>query len=218
VRATLNHVKSYGQRCPLARALDLVGERWSLLVVRELLLGQRRYTDLLDGLPGVGTNILAARLAALQEAGLVTKRTLPAPTAVTVYELTQAGRELAPAVRALSVWGERHGTPVSDEQAARPGWILMGVARRGARLQDGRSCELWVGDDVFELAAADGELTVAARPAPAADAVVTLMPQLFYALAAQRATPQAVRDGVLVEGDEAVAAAVLEALSGAVAS
>ena len=209
-------MKTYGQRCPLARALDLIGERWTFLVVRELLLGPRRYTDLLDGLPGVGTNILAARLAALQAGGVVTKRSLPAPTAVTVYELTDAGRALAPTVRSLSAWGEQHGAPVTDEQAVRPGWILLSVARRGAKLGDGRSCELWVGGDVFELAATDGELSVASRPAPGADAVVKMAADEFYALATQRTTPEDAR--AAVEGDLAVAAAVLRALSGAAAS
>jgi DNA-binding HxlR family transcriptional regulator len=210
-------VKTYGQRCPLARALDLIGERWTFLVVRELLLGPRRYTDLLDGLPGVGTNILAARLAALQSAGLVAKRELPVPTAVTVYELTDAGRALAPTVRSLSAWGEQHGAPATDEQAVRPGWILLGVARRGASMGDGRSCELWVGGDVFELAVANGELSVASRPAPSADAVVTMAPEVFYGLATARTTPAAARKRVEVQGDVDVAESVLEALSGAAA-
>ena len=78
-------MKSYRQFCSVARALDVVGDRWALLVVRELLLGPRRYSDLLDGLPGVGTNVLATRLRELEEAGIVTRRRLPAPTAVTVY-------------------------------------------------------------------------------------------------------------------------------------
>jgi DNA-binding HxlR family transcriptional regulator len=208
-------VKTYGQRCPLARALDLIGERWTFLVVRELLLGPRRYTDLLDGLPGVGTNILAARLATLQTAQLVTKRTLPAPTAVTVYELTGAGRALRPTVRALSEWGEQHGAPVTDEQTARPGWVLASAARRGSRLENGRSCELWVGGDVFELAEADGELSVAAGRATSPDAVVMMGPEVFYALATRRTTPRAARERVDVEGDASVAIGVLDALSGA---
>jgi DNA-binding HxlR family transcriptional regulator len=217
-RASLRLVKSYGQRCPLARALDLIGERWTFLVVRELLLGPRRYTDLLDGLPGVGTNILAARLATLQSAGLVAKRTLPAPTAVTVYELTDAGRALRPTVRALSEWGEQHGAPVSDDQSVRPGWILSSVARRGSRLHDGRSCELWVGGDVFELAARDGELSVAAGRATSPDAVVTMPADVFYALATRRTTPQAASKSIEVEGDPTVASGVLDALSGAALS
>jgi DNA-binding HxlR family transcriptional regulator len=208
-------VKTYGQRCPLARALDLVGERWTLLVMRELQLGPRRYTDLLDGLPGVGTNILAARLADLQAAELIAKRTLPPPTAVTVYELTEAGRALVPSIRALSEWGERHGAPATAEQAARPAWVLLSVARRGAQLGPGSSCELRVGRDVFALTATDGELSVTAGLAPSADAVITMEPDLFYAVATQRTTPVQARKRVDVEGDARVAERVLEALSGA---
>jgi DNA-binding HxlR family transcriptional regulator len=206
-------VKSYGQRCPLARALDLVGERWTLLVVRELLLGPRRYTDLLDGLPGVGTNILAARLADLQEAQLVRKTTLPRPTAVTVYELTEAGRSLAPSIRALSEWGEQHGTPASADQAVRPAWILTSMARHGGRMEPGSSCELRIGPDVFELAATDDKLSVSAGSARSPDAVLTLEPDVLYALAARKVTPRAASRRIDVEGDPDVAAQVLEALT-----
>ena len=89
-------MKRYGQRCPAAIALDVVGERWTPLIVRELMLGPKRFTDLADGLPGIGTNVLTTRLAGLQEHGVVEKRTLPRPTPVAVYTLTEAGRALAP--------------------------------------------------------------------------------------------------------------------------
>ena len=102
-------MKRYGQRCPAAIALDVVGERWTPLIVRELLLGPKRFTDLADGLPGIGTNILTNRLAGLQEQGVVEKRTLPRPTPVAVYELTDAGRALAPVLRELRAWGARSG-------------------------------------------------------------------------------------------------------------
>ena len=84
-------MKRYGQYCPIAHSLGLVGERWTLLVVRELLRGPKRYTDLADHLPGIGTNILAARLKELEAAGIVEKRKLPPPFASTVYELTPRG-------------------------------------------------------------------------------------------------------------------------------
>jgi DNA-binding HxlR family transcriptional regulator len=209
-------MKGYGQRCPLARALDLIGERWTLLVVRELLLGPRRYTDLLDGLPGVGTNILASRLTDLQAAGLISKQTLPPPSAATVYELTDAGLALAPSIRALSEWGEQHGAPATDAHAVRPGWILLSVARRGAQLDPGRRCELRIGREVFELSATDTELRVTAgRPRPA-DATITIEPNLLYALATRRTTPQAARQQVAIEGDPKIAAGVLDAISGSV--
>jgi DNA-binding HxlR family transcriptional regulator len=86
--------KAFDQYCPIAHALSIVGERWSLLVVRELLKGPRRYTDLAGGLPGIGTNILASRLRDLEAGGVVQRRKLPPPAASTVYELTEYGAEL----------------------------------------------------------------------------------------------------------------------------
>src|SRR4029450_13408627 len=91
--------------CPMAHALELVGERWSLLVVRELLHGPRRYTDLAGNLPGIGTNILAARLKDLEGCGVIAKRRLPPPAASQVYELTPYGHALKPLMRELAVWG-----------------------------------------------------------------------------------------------------------------
>jgi DNA-binding HxlR family transcriptional regulator len=209
-------MKTYGQRCPIARGLDVVGERWTLLVVRELILGPRRYTDLTDGLPGVGTNILASRLVDLQNAGVVTKRELPPPTAVTVYELTDAGRALGATLTALSEWGERFGTPASQSQAVRPQWILTGIGRRHPHLLAGRSCELRVGRDVFELSGDGRELSIAAGSARSPDAVVALEPDVFYGLATGRIAPRAARERAALDGANEIATRVLDAISGAV--
>ena len=106
--------RSYKQRCGIARALDIVGERWALLVVRELVLGPRRFTDLRDGLPGIATNVLSQRLRQLERDGIISRRTLPPPAASNVYELTEYGHELVPIMLALGRWGARsmgHGTP-----------------------------------------------------------------------------------------------------------
>src|SRR5215468_11440178 len=97
--------RRYGQFCPLAKALDVLGERWTLLVVRELLAGPKRYTDLRAGLPGLATDLLAARLRELQQAGVIGRRELPPPTPATVYELTERGQALRPVIRELSQWG-----------------------------------------------------------------------------------------------------------------
>jgi DNA-binding HxlR family transcriptional regulator len=97
--------RTYGQFCPVARALDLLGERWTLLIVRELLTGPQRYSDLRDQLPGMWSNLLAQRLRDLDAAGLVQRRELPPPAARLVYELTERGRALAPAVYELARWG-----------------------------------------------------------------------------------------------------------------
>lgn len=115
--------RSYDQYCAVARALDAVGERWSLLIVRELLAGPRRYTDLHADLPGVSTDILAARLKQLEGDGLATRRKLERPASGTVYELTARGRELRPVIEALGQWG----MPALGEQrptdAVREHWV-----------------------------------------------------------------------------------------------
>lgn len=115
--------KSYEQRCPVAHALDLVGDRWALLVVRELMRGPKRYTDLGERLAGIGTNILATRLRDLEAHGIVRRSTLPPPAASKVYELTDYGRELRPAMRALAEWGARSLGPPTDDSGFFPGWL-----------------------------------------------------------------------------------------------
>ena len=112
--------KRYDQYCPIAHALSLVGERWSLLVVRELLKGPRRYTDLAGGLPGIGTNILATRLRELEAGGVVHKRRLPPPAASTVYELTEYGAGLEEAIYAIARWGARSLGPAGERRASIP--------------------------------------------------------------------------------------------------
>jgi DNA-binding HxlR family transcriptional regulator len=99
-------MRTYGQYCAVAKALDLVGDRWTLLVVRELLIaGPCRYTDLRNGLPGIATNLLADRLRDLEEAGIVSREVAPPPVATTLFRLTPRGRELAPVLRELLRWG-----------------------------------------------------------------------------------------------------------------
>ena len=119
--------KHYGQYCPVAHALELVGERWSLLVVRELLGGPKRYTDLAGALPGIGTNILANRLRDLEAAGVVEKRRLPPPAAANVYALTEYGEELREPLYALGRWGARSLGPPKAEDNLAPGWLVNAV-------------------------------------------------------------------------------------------
>lgn len=108
--------KRYEQWCPVSRALDIVGERWTLLVIRSLLIGPQRYTDLRTALPGIATDLLTARLRTLEQAGYVTRRELPPPTPATVYELTASGWRLAPVVLALAKVGlDRLGPPEPEE-------------------------------------------------------------------------------------------------------
>ena len=109
--------RSYRQYCGVARALDVVGERWTLLIIRDLLLGPRRYKDLLEGLPGIGTNLLADRLRELEKCGIIRRTVLPPPAGSTVYELTELGTALGPAVFELGLWGARMlGVPKEDDQ------------------------------------------------------------------------------------------------------
>src|SRR3954465_11104833 len=115
--------KRYDQYCPVAHALDLVGERWALLVVRELMHGPKRYTDLAEHLPGIGTNILASRLRDLEACGVVTKRTLPPPAASRVYELTEYGHSLKTVMRELALWRARSLGPPTAEGELFPGWL-----------------------------------------------------------------------------------------------
>lgn len=124
--------KRYGQFCGLAHALELVGARWSMLIVRDLLTGPKRFTDLEDGLPGIPTNVLSGRLRELEEAGIVTRRLRPRPEGGVAYELTDYGRRLEGPLAALGLWGAQSlgppepGTFVSLEAL---GLALRGVFR-----------------------------------------------------------------------------------------
>jgi DNA-binding HxlR family transcriptional regulator len=119
--------RTYNQYCGVARALDLIGERWALLVVRELALGPKRFTDLRQGLPGIATNVLSLRLRQLERGGIVARRQLPLPAPAQVYELTPHGRELVPIMLALGRWGASAMGPRSPEQAIRGEWLALAL-------------------------------------------------------------------------------------------
>jgi len=120
-------MKSYEEACGLARGLDVVGERWTLLVIRELLFGPKRFTDLEDGMPGVPPSLLSTRLKELADAGLIQQRILPPPAASTVYELTHAGRQLEESLVALAKWGARFGRPMTKDDQVRAEWMALGM-------------------------------------------------------------------------------------------
>ena len=208
-------MKRYEQTCAIARALDIVGERWSLLLVRELTLGPRRYRDLATGLPGIPSNVLAARLKGLQAADVITRRTLPAPTDVTIYELTEAGRALQPALTELLHWGRRYAPEPSPDAAAQPGWALLAAAGRPTALPAGHTCELRVGPEIFYLGSDAGKLTVRRGPEPDGDAVVTMPADTLYSLlTGQTTVTDAVRHSA-VDGDTGIAYRALEPLAAA---
>jgi DNA-binding HxlR family transcriptional regulator len=119
-------MRSYGQNCALAKALDMVGDRWTLLIVRELMIHENcRYTDLRNGLPGIATNLLSERLNEMEQGGLVTREAAPPPVATTLYRLTVRGRELEPVVAALGRWGAPLLTDKPDKEAFCDHWVVL---------------------------------------------------------------------------------------------
>ena len=185
--------RCYDQYCPMAHALDIVGERWSLLIVRELLEDdQLRYSDLHSRLPGCGTNILAARLKTLESGGVVRRRQLDPPAASWVYELTQYGRGLREVLHVLAHWGARSLGPPSPSGDLEPGW-LPGALRIALPLEDipGR-IEFRIDDDVASVS----ERVVVEGSIEAPDAVVVGDAGGFYDLMVSRNLA-----AVAVEGD-----------------
>jgi DNA-binding HxlR family transcriptional regulator len=193
--------RHYEQYCPVAHALDLVGERWALLVVRELMQGPKRYTDLADGLPGIGTNILASRLRDLEACGVVAKRMLPPPAASRVYELTEYGRGLRTVIRELALWGARSLGPPSEGDELFPGWLENALDTVLAPIAPPGRFEFRVGDEVASLV--DGEARAGSVEQP--DVVVAGDPLGVYHLFVDRRL-----DLVSVEGDRALLEQLLD--------
>jgi DNA-binding HxlR family transcriptional regulator len=192
--------KRYAQYCPVAHALGLVGERWALLVVRELLDGPKRYTDLADGLPGIGTNILASRLRDLEQAGIVQKRRLPPPAAANVYELTPYGEELREPLYALGRWGARSLGPPRPDDSMAPGWLVNAVRATCTHgcLPD-KVFELRVDDDVVTARFEGDELVVESGSSGEADTVIETDPATLFSIAAgQVSTGDAIKAKMLV--------------------
>jgi len=157
--------RTYDQYCPIAGALDLVGERWTLLIVRELFRGPARFTDLRISLDGVPPNLLANRLRELEVGGLVARRELPPPAARTVYELTEDGRALEPVLRALVHWGMTRLPPPEDAEIDPGGAVrsaLWAYARPKAARSSGRTWSVIVDGESFTLQLGGGR--VACRP------------------------------------------------------
>ena len=197
--------KRYDQYCPVCHALGLVGERWALLVVRELLKGPKRYTDLVDGLPGIGTNVLAARLKELEEGGIVQKRKLPPPAASTVYELTEYGKELEEPLYALARWGARSLPPPTEKQEFYPDWglnafaaLLDPEAARGIA----ETYVVRVADDVYSVRLEDGRVHVDSGAVAESDLDFTTDEETFFGMASGRLDPRA----ALAQGDVTIEA------------
>lgn len=209
--------RTYGQFEGLARALDLVGERWTLLIVRDLLLGPKRYKDLLDGLPGIGTNLLAARLKMLKEQGLVEVKTLPPPAGSAVYELTDRGRALEEPLIDLARWGMQFLAQPAVDDVLRPGWGVLAMratfqpeAAKGVR----ETYELRIGADVFHIVVNDGSMEARQGTATHPDVILDTDLETFLAIGAHQLSPlEAVVSGkARVEGDVAAALRVVDIL------
>ena len=193
--------KRYEQYCPIAHALGLIGERWALLIVLELIGGPKRYTDLAANLPGIGTNILAARLKELERHGVVTKRRLPPPAASQVYELTPYGLGLKGAVRELALWGLRSLGPPQPDDELPAGWLRNALDTAFAPLAPPGTFVFRIGGEVASLA--DGEAHAGAIDNP--DVVVEGEPAGFYRLFVEQSW-----DDLHVEGDRALLEQLVE--------
>ncbi|GAB1511457.1 winged helix-turn-helix transcriptional regulator [Actinophytocola sp. KF-1] len=203
--------RTYNQYCATARTLDIVGERWTLLLVRELLTGPKRFGDLQASLRGLGTGLLAARLKHLEREGLARKITLPPPARTPAYALTEAGEDLGPAVLALARWGLKWamGEP-RESEAFHPGWAVLGLracfdpaAAAGLRAV----YEFHVDDEVFHARVDDGTLEALHGPAQHPDATITIGEAAFL-----RLTSAGLAFSDALAGGEATATGDAEAL------
>ena len=202
--------RSYGQYCGLARAVEVVAERWALLIIRDLLVGPRRFTDLNRGLPRIPTNILAARLKELEDAGVVRRRIVPRPAGSIVYELTEYGKELEDVVLSLGRWGARTlGNPRPDEIITVDSMIMalrttfQAEAARGVRA----AYELRMGTIVIHARVADGTVAVGEGELPGADLVIEAGPALREVLAGEVSPSEAIENGsIRVHGEPSLLA------------
>lgn len=210
----------YAQFCPMTRAVEILGERWTLLLLRELVPGPQRFSDLKDRLPGVSSSVLAGRLARLEEKGLIARRELPPPAASMVYELAEAGTALRPVMVELIRWGMRFlGEPCPDERFE-PTWLLMGL-QAFARREPTRTCSLRivlaaapVDIDIFIAGGPEGtevSTGVPPPPRPAEACLRTKGMDLLMLVNGLIDVNEAIASGrIQLEGDASVAAALPE--------
>ncbi len=199
--------RSYNQYCGLAYALDIVGERWTLLIVRELIAGPRRFTDLVEGLPGISTNLLSERLKELEQQGMIRRRTLPPPAASSVYELTALGQALEKTLLELGRWGSQF-VPASAEGAT-----LLHVSSYALTLKTffrpeqarglNETYELHIDNEVLQVQIRDGEIHLQQGEALKADVVFhTDMPSYLGLLSREIEPDEAIEKGLIrIEGE-----------------
>src|SRR4028118_213300 len=200
-------MRTYDDACAAAHALDLVGERWALLVVRELLLGPKRFTDLRAGLPGASPNVISQRLRDLEGAGIVRRRKLPPPAASRVYELTEWAEELEPVIVRLGRWGARSPTKPRDAALGVDSLVLSMRTMFDPRAAEGlgASYELRFGEDRFRAVVDDGRFEISRGSADDPDATVEADSDTLAGLIyAGRPLAEAVQSGELkIEGERA---------------
>ena len=204
-------MRSYGQFCALAKALETVGDRWTLLIVRELMIrGACRYTDLRNGLPGIATNLLAERLKEMEEAGLVVREDAPPPVATTLIRLTQRGEELEPVMAALGVWGAPLLAKADEKDAFLPHWMALPVrlyVRDKSPSDPPVRVEMKVGGEetITVETVGDGSVRARALRAEHADARLEGPPQVILGLMMGKMDLAAARkNGLSYEGDAQV--------------
>jgi DNA-binding HxlR family transcriptional regulator len=207
-------MRSYGQYCSLAKALDVVGDRWNLLIIRELLLrGACRYTDLKNGLPGIATNLLSERIRDLEAAGLIRREDAPPPIATTLFHLTSAGAELKPVLDALGTWGVRFMAQPAAGDEFRGHWFAFPAAYFLRDRDPGGSpvsLELRTASGPVAVEISGGSVTTRVGPATAPDLVIEGEPQLIMALlSGQRSAAELAGRGLRLSGDTSVLPRIL---------
>lgn len=202
-------MRSYDQYCAVAKALDVVGDRWTLLIVRELMLrGPSRYTDLRAGLPGIATNLLADRLRELEEAGVLRRTEAPPPVATTLFELTPRGRELRAVLEALGQWGAPLMTTAVPGDAFRSYWLAFPVEHMLVDAQPGRppvAIQVQTGDEPVVIETLPEGVRARAGETPHPNATITGPPGPILGLLTGRLDLRAAkRNGLRFTGDQGV--------------
>ena len=199
--------RTYHDACGMAHALDLVGERWALLVVRELVLGPKRYSDLKTDLPGISTNVLSHRLDELERSGVLRRRRLPPPAGSWVYELTDWGAELEPIMKQLGRWGAASPTHPLNEHLSVSSFVLSLRTNFDQRIADGATgdYEFRLGDDTFHATLAGGRFEIERGNADRPDATIESAPEaLAMVIYGGRDLDETISAGdITISGDQA---------------
>jgi DNA-binding HxlR family transcriptional regulator len=197
--------RSYNQYCATARTLDIVGERWTLLLIRELLTGPKRFGDLQSSLRGLGTGLLAVRMKHLEREGLVRKVTLPPPARTPAYALTEAGADLGTVVLALARWGMKWAMGERRQgEAFHAGWVLLGLkARFDPEAAAGLRAvyEFRVDEEIFHVRIDDKTIETVNGPAQRPDVIVEADAGVFLEVAAGRLSLAEAIKGAATSGD-----------------